>query len=410
MKPETKLLGEFVEAGEIDLQTGPFGTQLRAADYASEGTPVINVRNIGFGCIRPEKLEYIPEFLRPKFEKHFLAENDIVFGRKGAVDRHLYVSEDQKDWMQGSDCIRLRVLTEKLNPRFLSYSMLSNAHKQWMLAQCGNKATMASLNQEVICRIPVKVPSRPIQDEIADILSAYDDLIENNRRRMELLEQSARLLFKEWFVHLRFPGHEHTKIIDGVPEGWERCFLPDIIDTRPKEKSPQGDEVRYVPMSALSEAGMTVDVDQEEWREKGTAIRFRNGDTLLARITPCLENGKTAFVNFLAEGEVATGSTEFIVLRGTSVSPYFTYCLARTYGFREVAIKSMTGASGRQRVNEECFDDFLVPRPPKSLRLQFDEVAGSVFDQISNLMRQNQQLAHARDILLPRLMSGEVAV
>jgi type I restriction enzyme S subunit len=123
-----------------------------------------------------------------------------------------------------------------------------------------------------------------------------------------------------------------------------------------------------------------------------------------------LENGKTGFMNFLEESEVACGSTEFIILRGHSVSPYFVYCLARTHDFRENAIKSMIGSSGRQRVQVSCFNDFTLGLPPKKFLFQFDETASHCFLQIKNLIRQNEQLRLARDLLLSRLMNGEIVV
>ena len=141
-------LGEFVDDGGIDIQTGPFGTQLKASDYTSEGTPVINVRNVGYGNLRPDKLEFVPEPVVSRLSKHLLETRDIVFGRKGAVDRHLFVREAQTGWMQGSDCIRLRVLTDAIRPAFLSFALRLPSHKQWIITQCSNKATMASLNQD----------------------------------------------------------------------------------------------------------------------------------------------------------------------------------------------------------------------------------------------------------------------
>ena len=259
-------------------------------------------------------------------------------------------------------------------------------------------------------RIKMPLPSLPTQRRIASILSAYDDLIENNRRRIQLLEQAALLLYKEWFVRLRFPGHEHVRVKDGVPEGWERKTALEIIETNPKEAVPKDMAIRYIPMAGLSTSAMIVDLNDSEIRTKSTSVRFRNGDTLFARITPCLENGKTGFVNFLRDDEVACGSTEFIILRGRSVSPYFTYCLARTYDFRQIAIKSMVGSSGRQRVQPSCFDDCLVVRPSRFIRDKFDNICEPIFTQIAGLTSQIHSLAKARDVLLPRLMSGEVSV
>lgn len=130
----------------------------------------------------------------------------------------------------------------------------------------------------------------------------------------------------------------------------------------------------------------------------------------MARITPCLENGKTGLAYFLNEDETACGSTEFIVLRGNKVSYAFTYCLARSYPFRGNAIKSMIGSSGRQRVQVSCFDEYKVPLPPTHLLEMFDETAMRCFEQIKLLMAQTDRLTKARDLLLPRLMNGEVTV
>src|SRR5439155_12684284 len=133
-------------------------------------------------------------------------------------------------------------------------------------------------------------------------------------------------------------------------------------------------------------------------------------DTMLARITPCLENGKTGFVNFMAEGEAGRGSTEFIVLRSKRVTSEFVYCVARTYHFRENAIKSMIGSSGRQRVQESCFEKFMVLIPPRALLDLFSGSAEPIFQEIKLLHMQNRQLRAALGLLLPSLINGEIAV
>ena len=155
-------IGDYIERGCITLQTGPFGTQLKASEYVDAGTPVINVRNIGFGEIRSEKLEFVPENVAEKLDIHILKAGDIVFGRKGAVDRHALIHTNQVGWMQGSDCIRLRAHSEEVSPIFVSFGLREQSHRDWILAQCSNKATMASLNQDVISRISVIEPDRII--------------------------------------------------------------------------------------------------------------------------------------------------------------------------------------------------------------------------------------------------------
>lgn len=179
-------IGDFVENGMVDIQTGPFGTQLKASDYTEDGTPVINVRNIGYGDLRPDKLEYVPEEITDRLSVHLLREGDIVFGRKGAVDRHILVSSSQNGWMQGSDCIRMRSLSDEVCPVLLTFAFREPSHHEWMLTQCGNKATMASLNQGVISRIPAIVPSKILQDEFrlfaTDCLDQMTTLAQQNQK------------------------------------------------------------------------------------------------------------------------------------------------------------------------------------------------------------------------------------
>ena len=196
----------------------------------------------------------------------------------------------------------------------------------------------------------------------------------------------------------------------GLPEGWENSLLPDVIHVNPKTPVEKGKDILYIPMSALSESGMTANSADFERRTTHTPVKFQKNDVLLARITPCLENGKTGLAYFLEDDEVACGSTEFIILRGKRVSPAFTYCLARSYSFRGNAINSMIGSSGRQRVQVSCFDEYQVALPPKYLLNMFDDIVNAYFDQIRILVAENGKLAAARDLLLPKLMNGEVAV
>jgi len=191
---ERKTVAELVELGELELQTGPFGTQLKASDYSSEGIPVINVRNIGLGNIRQDKLEFIPEQVAERLHKHVLAKGDIVFGRKGAVDRHVLIRSLQHGWVQGSDCIRMRSSSERISSTLMSLAFRSEHHKEWMLVQCSNKATMASLNQEVLGRIKQLIPGENIRQIFIEILSPILSQIDNLEIQNERLAAARDIL------------------------------------------------------------------------------------------------------------------------------------------------------------------------------------------------------------------------
>ncbi len=274
-------------------------------------------------------------------------------------------------------------------------------------------AAQPKLTQENLRRISLPLPPLPTQRRIAAILSAYDDLIEVNTRRIALLEEMAAGLYREWFVRFRFPGHERARMVESavgvVPEGWEVVKTTDAIDVNPSTKVPADGEKPFVMMNGISTNTMLI--TGIEYRTGNSGAKYKNGDTLFARITPCLENGKTAFVQFLpTDDAVACGSTEFIVLRSRTLCPEFVYLLARSDTFRDNAIKSMSGASGRQRVQEACFDKFLFAHPDRKTLDAFARLVSPLFRMVQLLADKNANLRRTRDLLLPRLVAGEVGV
>ena len=269
-------------------------------------------------------------------------------------------------------------------------------------------------------------PPLEIQRKIASTLSAYDDLIENNARRIKTLEEMAQMIYREWFVNFRFPGYEKAKMVDGsigthstsslpnaslqqIPEGWVVKPVTEAVDVNPRMRVPKEAEKPFLPMGCLSNDSMLV--SNVEYRSGNSGSKFKNGDTLFARITPCLENGKTGFVQFLPTYEAtAFGSTEFIVLRSRELCPEYVYLMARSDEFRDNAIKSMSGASGRQRVSEKCFEQFFIAQPDSQTLKLFAAQVSPMFKAIHVLAKKNQNLRLTRDLLLPKLISGEVAV
>lgn len=181
------LMQDLVEQGDVIIKTGPFGTQLKASEYVSCGTPVLNVRNLGFSTVNTEKLEMVSDETLERLAAHKLRTGDIVFGRKGAVERHAYISSNEDGWMQGSDCIRLRVLSDAINPRYLSYYFLTKQHKAFMVSMCSHGTTMASLNQKIIEKITFPMPDRVMQDKIVAVLAALDERISTNEKINENL-------------------------------------------------------------------------------------------------------------------------------------------------------------------------------------------------------------------------------
>lgn len=298
------------------------------------------------------------------------------------------------------------------DPNYIYYFALTDTvRKPAELSMTGASGRQrADLN--VVRSIEMNPPTLSVQRKIAAILSAYDDLIENNTRRIAILEEMAQLLYREWFVHFRFPGHEDVEMVDSeiglIPNGWEIKSISEAIEINPRPSLPKGDNP-YVPMASLDTSTMLI--HEFEMDDRRSGAKFQNKDVLLARITPSLENGKTAFVQFLpTDDAVAVGSTEFIVLRSKTLTPEYVYLLARWEQFRDHAAKSMTGASGRQRVQVACFDDFLFAQPDKKILCDFTDKVSPVFRFIRLLADRNSVLEQMRDLLLPRLISSELDV
>lgn len=405
-------LGQVCDEVAGLIQTGPFGSQLHESDYSPTGIPVVMPKDIIEGRIATESVARVSLEHVERLSKHKLRSGDIVYGRRGDIGRQALVRHDQEGWLCGTGCLRISLGEAVVSPVFLHYYLRQQDVIGWISNQAVG-VTMPNLNTAILRSVPVRFPTPAVQRQIADILSTYDELIENNTRRIQLLEQQAQALYCEWFINYRFPGHAKVKLVDSplgkIPEGWRVLPVTEAICMNPKTTVPVDGKKPFVPMTSLSTGSMLI--TDVESRTGNSGAKFKNGDTLFARITPCLQNGKTAFVQCLQSDEdVAFGSTEFIVMRSNTVTPEYVYLLARSAAFRDNAIKSMSGATGRQRVQEASFDKFLIAEPDECQLAAFTEVVRPMFSLIHSLATKNSNLRRTRDLLLPRLLSGDLDV
>jgi len=312
----------------------------------------------------------------------------------------------------------------ELDMRWLYYAI-----KHYKLGEVDDGSPIPSTTRAAVYVLDLDVPPLPEQRAIAHILGTLDDKIELNRRMNETLEAMARALFKSWFVDFDpvrakaegrdpnlpkpladlFPDSFEESELGEIPKGWRVVPLPEVIDVNPIRPLRKGVEAPYLDMANMPTRGHSPNTIVG--RPFGSGMRFTNGDTLVARITPCLENGKTAFVDFLEGGQVGWGSTEYIVLRPKPPLPEeFAYCLARSTEFRDFAIQSMTGSSGRQRVPAESLSHFRLVAPPKPIAEYFGKIIKPLFERASAAAKESRTLAALRDALLPKLISGEIRV
>ena len=388
----------------LGIYDGPHATP----PEANSGAIFLGIPNFVNGQLDLTNIRYISEDDYPKWTKRVIPkENDIVFSYEATLNLYAIIPKGFRGCL-GRRMALIRPDETKINHKFLYYYFYSKA---WRDVISENTVLGATVDRIPLVKFPefqIEVPPIDIQKRIADILSAYDDLIENNQKQIKLLEEAAQRLYKEWFVDLRFPGHEDVTVVDGVPEGWNRCSLTDVITFNPKVSLDKNRIKQFVPMSALSTNSMVLNSSEYTTTLSNSGSKFQNGDTLLARITPCLENGKTAFVFGIDSDEGAVGSTEYIVMRSKELNPYMVYILARTDDFRQYAVNSMSGSDGRQRVQVDKLMAYPFLRPTLRLIEMFAKLADPIFTQIYTKNEQNIELQKARDLLLPKLMSGEL--
>ena len=374
-----------------DIQTGPFGSQLHKEDYVEIGTPIVTVEHLGNRTFTEQNLPNVSDNDKERLKKYILSTGDIVFSRVGSVDRCSYVDERHNGWMFSGRCLRVRP-TQDIDSLYLYYYFCLESTRQFV-RNIAVGATMPSINTKLLGEVPINVPDIHTQKKISGILSSIDDKIELNNKINENLQQQAFALFDKF-------------IVDSDNTEWQ---ISDIAYLNPKRLLSKNQVARCIDMSQLSTTGAF----PCGWEMKPFTggMRFANGDTLLARITPCLENGKTAFIDFLNENEVAFGSTEYIVLAPKEGIPAeFLYCLARYPAFVDYAVKNMNGSSGRQRVSAETIGQFIIPKIfPNEIKL-FEKKVIPIFRKMRYNSLENICLAQIRDAMLPKLMSGEIEI
>ena len=327
----------------------------------------------------------------------------VILGRKGAY-RGVQFWRDPF-WV--IDTAYYVVPKTELDIRWLYYAI-----KYYKLGEIDDGSPIPSTTRAAVYVRELQIPPIEEQRAIAHILGTLDDKIELNRRMNQTLEDMARALFQSWFVDFDgvAPQDMQESELGLIPKGWRWVPASELIAFNPVESLRKGTLAPYLDMAALPTVGSWPEPPTQ--REFGSGMRFRNGDTLLARITPCLENGKTAFVQCLPRDTLGWGSTEFIVMRPKAPVPAeYAYLLARDSAFREHTIRSMTGTSGRQRAQVDSVSSFKVALPlDEKIWKAFSDFVSPIFKSIKANAEASETLSQLRDSLLPKLICGELHI
>lgn len=347
---------------------------------------MLRTSDIRGGKINLENLNCVTKEVYEKWTRRGkLQKGDVIFTREAPLGEVGLVREE-KNYFLGQRLVLFRANNKMCDGRFLMYSLLWHDNKQAIISK-GVGSTVAHLRVPECENIEIKVPDLDAQHRIADILSAYDDLIENNQKQIKLLEEAAQRLYKEWFVDLRFPGHENTKIVDGVPEGWSRGLLKELISVnygKDHKKAPDDGNIPVYGSGGLM--------------RKCNKSLFSGEAVLIPR--------KGSLNNIMYVDETFwTVDTMFYATMKQPHTAIFVYFFVKAFD-----MYSMNIGAAVPSMTTKILDAMDVVIPDKETLEKFDKYAKVYFNKIKTLQGQNEQLKTARDLLLPKLMNGKVEV
>ncbi|HGU8659190.1 TPA: restriction endonuclease subunit S [Escherichia coli] len=421
-------------------------------EWTDSGVIVLRSNNIRNGALDLATPSFTTEegYLE-RIKRAIPSEEDIVLTREAPMGEVCIIPKGIKCCL-GQRMVLIRADKSQVIPEYLLYVMQSSYIQHQISWNEGTGTTVSNIRIPNIKALKIPLPKITIQRTIVSNLLVIDKKIAINTGINQTLEQMSQTLFKSWFVdfdpvvdnaldagnpipealqsraELRqkvrnstdfkplpaeirslFPSEFEETELGWVPKGWTLKSVAKSININPSIKLPKNKIAKYVDMKSLPTQGYSIsDIIEKPY---SWGAKFQNNDTLFARITPCLENGKTGFVDFLDEKETAFGSTEFIVMRGTPQVHYlYVACLARESNFRLHAIQNMVGSSGRQRVQNSCFDSFYIAIPTPAVMSLFSGKVSSYFDKMYFCNLENKSLTTLRDTLLPKLISGELSL
>lgn len=379
-----------------DIAAGPFGSNLKVECFVPSGFPIIDGANIKGYKVTDNITKFVTEEKARSLSRSIAHRGDVIVTISGTIGQIAYIPEDSlyDEYLCSQRQFRVSFDSSMVYVPYLVF-YFHTFEGQNKILSFANQTGVPALSQPLknFKKIRLCLPSLQEQRRIASIVETINDKIENNIKINDNLQQQAFSVFDNLIANAE--NNDYT--------------VSDYAFLNPKRTLAKNQVARSIDMSQLSTSGAF----PSGWEMKpfNGGMRFTNGDTLLARITPCLENGKTAFIDFLDDGEVAFGSTEYIVLAPKNdTPPEMLYCLARYPAFVDYAVKNMNGSSGRQRVSAETVEQYRLPLFDKHSLVLFKEVVSPMFLKMRYNSLENMRLAELRDALLPKLMSGEIDV
>lgn len=338
-------------------------------------------------------------------QKFSLLPGDILVARTGATVGYAKLIKNHVDAVFASYLVRFRIDARNANPAFVGQLVESSLYKKYVQSRVGG-AAQPNANAKVLGSFKFNLPSKYEQERISSILERYAELVENNTRQIQLLEEGARQLYTEWFVRLRFPGHEMIKVIDRVPEGFFRKSLSDFCQEKRDMVMPErlNPETPYIGLEHMPRRSITLGDWEYADKVSSSKHKFQAGDILFGKIRPYFHKVGITFTDGIA-------SSDAIVMR--PLRDYLLPFLLMTVSsdaFIAMTSKTVKEGSKMPRADWEHMQRYPVLSPPEELLTSFNMVIEPIMEQLKTLVLMSKKLREARDILLPRLMSGDIRV
>ena len=395
------------------LVSGPFGSNIGSRFFVEQGIPVIRGNNLTLGEEKfiDSGFVFITEEKAMELKNCNARSGDIIFTAAGTLGQVglIPTTSEYETYIISNKQIRLRLDTKRCEPLF-AYYCLSAPHMRSFIVSQNKGSSVPLLTLGIVRNFKIPLPSLKVQQKIAAILSAYDDLIENNRRRIALLEKMAEELYREWFVRMRFPGHEKVKFVKGVPESW-RFDRVDSIGKVVTGKTPSTSNPRYFegPYLFVKTPDMHGNVfifeTEEELSQDGLSSQSAQTIPEGSICVSCI--GTSGIVSITTTKCQTNQQINSVILSDQSDLEWAFFTLRN---LREMIL--MFGATGATMTNlsKGKFSSLKILRPNKSALLEYHALVNPMFVQIQNILQQTKNLMHSRDLLLPRLISGKLSV
>jgi len=425
---QTTTLQEFCSKPNGGIQTGPFGSQLHRADYEDAGVPVIMPTNIQGGRLLKEGIARISEAKAEELKRHRVRLGDIIFSRRGEVDKCAVVTENEVDWLCGTGCLLARVDPKRADPRYLGYHISLPETRIW-LQQNAVGLVMPNLNTGILERIPIRAPSRSEQEKIADVLASLDAKIDLNCQMASTLEEMAQTLFKSWFadfdpVHAKVEGRDtglnnDISILfpagfgpDGTPEGWGFSAPTAVFDIvgggTPDTKNANfwGGSIGWYSIADAPKSGVFAIGTEKSITPAGldaSPARIAKAGTTIISARGTV--GKLAILG----RDMAFNQSCYGLVPKDGFGRGFVYLQAKYIVER---LQSMAHGAVFSTITRDTFSNLSLPIPPDGSPIVavFEDLIKPLFDEMLRLAEQNSMLRDFRDAILPKLLSGELLV